>query len=114
MPVYGKRVLNPELENIIRGVIQEPHTKLSSIRPREERVEIMKQAHSTMDNREKLLSDYPQTLRVRDLQALLGISRDTAYRLVHQEGFPAKFVSSRCIRIDKDELRRWLSSQSRL
>jgi excisionase family DNA binding protein len=50
-------------------------------------------------------------LTVRDVQGVVGISRETAYNLVNRRGFPAVRVGKQ-IRIPKDGLRRWLDMQS--
>lgn len=49
---------------------------------------------------------------VRDLPALLGINLQSAYELVHMQGFPAIRVSARRIVIPVDALNRWLDQQA--
>lgn len=46
-------------------------------------------------------------MTIPELQAYLHICRQTAYTLVHQEGFPAYRVG-RSIRIDRKELEAWM------
>lgn len=46
-------------------------------------------------------------MTILELQAYLHICRRTAYKLVHQEGFPAYRVG-RTIRIDRKELEAWM------
>jgi len=49
-------------------------------------------------------------LTVYDLIRLFGISRDTAFSLLHQPDFP-KFRIGKQFRIPKDDLRQWLNDQ---
>lgn len=46
-------------------------------------------------------------MTILELQAYLHICRRTAYKLVHQEGFPPYRVG-RSIRIDRKELEAWM------
>lgn len=50
-------------------------------------------------------------MKVSDLQALFGISRSTAYRLLHRPGFPVIRVGG-MLRVPKDKLLIWIESQT--
>jgi excisionase family DNA binding protein len=52
-----------------------------------------------------------ELLTVADIGKILGVSRPTAYQLVHQEGFP-KIQVGRTIRIPADGFQRWIERQS--
>jgi excisionase family DNA binding protein len=54
----------------------------------------------------------PLVLRVSDVQRVMGISRVTAYELVHQQGFPLVRVG-RVMRVPRDAFLRWLEAQAR-
>jgi excisionase family DNA binding protein len=55
--------------------------------------------------------DLPAVLRMKDVQAFLGISRPKTYELAHTQGFPVvKF--GRVIRVPKAAFLRWLSHQA--
>ncbi len=53
------------------------------------------------------LDDYPMSLRVEDVQTILGVGRNTAYALVKKGGLHSVRVG-RSIRIPKSELARFL------
>ena len=50
----------------------------------------------------------PLVLDMKEMQKVLGISRTTAYQLVHEEGFPA-FRSGNRIKISKEALFEWMA-----
>lgn len=61
----------------------------------------------------KTKDELPMYLSVRDVADLLGISRASAYELVHEEDFPKlKVVAGRII-IPRDKLFEWLDQQTR-
>lgn len=61
----------------------------------------------------KTKDELPMYLSVRDVADLLGISRASAYELVHEEDFPKlKVVVGRII-IPRDKLFEWLDQQTR-
>lgn len=63
--------------------------------------------HSIYKKRE----DMPMFLSVIDVANLLGISRASAYELVHEEKFPKlKIVQGRII-VPRDRLLAWLDEQ---
>lgn len=49
----------------------------------------------------------PLVLTVKDIAVILGISRNTAYELVHSQGFPA-FQVGKQYRIYRDKFLDWL------
>lgn len=51
-------------------------------------------------------------LSVAEVAATLGLSRPTAYRLVHQEGFPRLEVGRRII-VPRSAFLEWLDAQAR-
>ncbi len=58
----------------------------------------------------KRLKDYndlPLVLDVRHIQCIMGISRASAYELVHMPGFPA-FRSGRLIKVSKKAFFEWM------
>ena len=58
----------------------------------------------------KRLKDYdelPLVLDVRHIQNIMGISRTSAYELVHTPGFPA-FRSGRLIKVSKKAFFDWM------
>ena len=59
----------------------------------------------------KKREDMPMFLSVIDVANLLGISRASAYELVHEEKFPKlKIVQGRII-VPRDRLLEWLDEQ---
>lgn len=52
--------------------------------------------------------DLPLVLDVADIQGIMGISRTSAYELVHTPGFPA-FRSGRLIRVSKQAFFDWMA-----
>ncbi|WP_433543363.1 helix-turn-helix domain-containing protein [Neomoorella humiferrea] len=64
-----------------------------------------------MSQRVKSFEDLPEILTVNELQSVLGVSRVTAYQLVHQNGFPS-FRLGRALRIPKRALLDWLAQQT--
>ncbi|MBR1741316.1 MAG: helix-turn-helix domain-containing protein [Lachnospiraceae bacterium] len=58
--------------------------------------------------RPKNYDDLPLVLNMMDIQKILGISRTTAYQLVHEDGFPA-FRSGNRIKISKEALFQWMA-----
>lgn len=50
------------------------------------------------------------TLTVEDVQKMLHVSRNTAYSIVHQKGFPMIRVSPHRIRIPHAEFLEWLKT----
>lgn len=57
--------------------------------------------------------DLPLVLTMRHIIAIAGVSRDTAFRMVRQRGFPSMRVGKQ-IRVPKEGFQRWLNEQARL
>lgn len=53
----------------------------------------------------------PLAVSAAEAARLLGISRPTIYRYIHQEGFPAFRLGSRTL-ISVEGLRRWVAAQA--
>ncbi len=66
-----------------------------------------------MSNKKRLNSyeDLPLVLDVADIQQIMGISRASAYELVHTPGFPA-FRSGRLIKVSKTAFFEWMAKGS--
>ena len=54
------------------------------------------------------MDELPLVLEVSDIQRIMGISRTTAYELVHRPDFPA-FRSGRLIRISREAFFEWMA-----
>ena len=54
------------------------------------------------------MDELPLVLKVSDIQRIMGISRTTAYELVHRPDFPA-FRSGRLIRISREAFFEWMA-----
>lgn len=54
------------------------------------------------------MDELPLVLEVFDIQRIMGISRTTAYELVHRPDFPA-FRSGRLIRISREAFFEWMA-----
>jgi excisionase family DNA binding protein len=52
------------------------------------------------------------TVSVEEMAVMLGISRSVAYKLTHEQGFPAIRVSERRLIIPKASLSRWLEERA--
>ena len=68
---------------------------------------------NNMNHKERLKSydELPLVLDVADIQQIMGISRASAYELVHTPGFPS-FRSGRLIKVSKQAFFDWMA-QSR-
>ena len=66
-----------------------------------------------MNNKKRLNSyeDLPLVLDVADIQRIMGISRASAYELVHTPGFPA-FRRGRLIKVSKIAFFEWMAKGS--
>jgi len=60
----------------------------------------------------KSFDELPLVLTVRDVSAVMGISRVGAYDLTHSDGFPTIRIGRR-IAIPKAEFIKWLENKSR-
>lgn len=59
------------------------------------------------NNRLKSYDELPLVLDVADIQRVMGISRASAYELVHSPGFPS-FRSGRLIKVSKRAFFAWM------
>ena len=57
------------------------------------------------------VEDLPLVLTPMDIAAVLGISRNTAYELIHSAGFPVFRVGTQ-YRISRERFQAWLDSQA--
>lgn len=51
------------------------------------------------------------TVTVDEMAKIVGVSRPTAYDLIHKEGFPTVRIGRRIV-IPLDSLKRWLEEQA--
>ena len=51
------------------------------------------------------------TVTVEEMAEIVGVSRPTAYELIHKEGFPTVRIGRRIV-IPLDSLKRWLEEQA--
>lgn len=51
------------------------------------------------------------TVTVDEMAKIVGVSRPTAYELIHKEGFPTVRIGRRVV-IPIDSLKRWLEEQA--
>ncbi len=54
----------------------------------------------------------PITLSVIEMAKLLKISKNSAYKLCHQNGFPAIRINNKRILVIREQLEKWLENQS--
>ena len=52
----------------------------------------------------------PFTLNANQVAEILGVARNTAYTLMHSEGFPTMHVGRRLL-VPKDKLLQWMDDQ---
>lgn len=57
------------------------------------------------------VENLPLVLAPMDIAAILGVSRNTAYELIHSKGFPA-FQIGKQYRIQRDKFLVWLDTVS--
>lgn len=55
---------------------------------------------------EDFINGLPPVLTVKDIMSIINVSKDTAYNLVHQKGFP-RLPIKKPIRIPRDEFLKW-------
>ena len=63
-------------------------------------------------NRITNVDELPAVLQVKDIQAIMGVSKVTAYELANRQGFPAIRLGEKRIVIPKAPFIRWLDEQS--
>jgi len=54
----------------------------------------------------------PMILTPADIAAVMNLSRNTAYELVHSDGFPAFRIGEKLYRVKKDKFLKWLDNKS--
>ncbi len=59
----------------------------------------------------KSYDELPMFLNAKTLAQVLGVSRSTAYELLHEPGFPTLRVGSRMV-VPKEKLMQWVEAQS--
>ena len=64
--------------------------------------------YTMKENKPTSYEDLPLVLDMKEIQKILGISRTTAYKLVHTDGFPA-FRSGSNIKVSKQALFEWMA-----
>lgn len=57
------------------------------------------------------IEELPLVLTPADIAAVLGISRNTTYEIIHGKGFPAIRIGKQ-YRISRDRFLAWLDSQA--
>jgi len=65
-----------------------------------------------MTGRRMRLADLPEYARVRDVAALLGLSRSEVYRMIESGELPCTRVSEASVRVPKAELTEWLRERT--
>ena len=61
----------------------------------------------------KSIADVPMFMTVKDMAALLGVSRASAYELVKEKGFPKLNVVHGRIIVPRDRFFEWLDSREK-
>ena len=56
--------------------------------------------------------ELPLLLNVKQLAGLLGVSDSSAYELIQEDDFPSVRIGNRIV-IPKDELRKWISTNTK-
>jgi len=54
----------------------------------------------------------PMILTPSDIAAVMNLSRNRAYELVHSDGFPSFKIGKKLYRIQKDKFLEWLDNKS--
>ncbi len=57
------------------------------------------------------MQNLPFTLNAQQVADVLGIARNSAYTLMHSEGFPTIHIGKRLL-VPKDKLLRWMDKQT--
>lgn len=57
------------------------------------------------------VEDLPLVLTPMDIAAVLGISRNTAYEIIHRKGFPVVKIGKQ-YRVQREHLFQWLGNQA--
>lgn len=56
------------------------------------------------------LEDLPFSLNAQQVADVLGVAKNTAYTLMHSEGFPTIRIGRRMV-VPKEQLLRWMTDQ---
>ena len=56
-------------------------------------------------------TNYPIMISVAQVAEILQMGKWTAYNLVHREDFPAIRIGKHKIRINKEDLKKWIENQ---
>ena len=56
------------------------------------------------------LEDLPFSLNAQQVADVLGVAKNTAYTLMHSEGFPTIRIGRRMV-VPKEKLLRWMADQ---
>ncbi len=56
--------------------------------------------------------ELPMVLTPADIAAVMSLSRNRVYELVHSDGFPAFKIGKKLYRVRKDKFLEWLDSES--
>lgn len=56
------------------------------------------------------LEDLPFSLNAQQVADVLGVAKNTAYTLMHSEGFPTIRIGRRMV-VPKEQLLRWMKDQ---
>jgi len=56
--------------------------------------------------------DLPMVLTPADIAAVMNLSRNTVYELVHSKNFPAFKIGEKLYRVRKDKFLEWLGNES--
>lgn len=82
-------------------------------RPKEHDPKIREQKGGEImsDSNAKSWEQYPLMLNVEQVGEILQMGKWTAYSLVHRADFPAVRIGKHKIRINRDELKKWLNEQ---
>ena len=57
------------------------------------------------------MQNLPFTLNAQQVADVLGVARNSAYTLMHSEGFPTIHIGKRLL-VPKDKLLRWMDKQT--
>ena len=56
------------------------------------------------------IENMPFTMNAKQVAEILGVARNSAYTLMHSEGFPTMHVGRRLL-VPKDKLLQWMDDQ---
>lgn len=70
----------------------------------------MEDRYTMKEERPRSYEELPLVLDMKDIQHILGISRTTAYKLIHEDDFPM-FHSGNRIKVSKQALFDWMAGR---